>query len=83
MLQAFDLVHETRIVGLGFVTWERAGWPDAGELADQEVKTVEALRVLRDVHNGLQTEALERERAKAPKRSRGPHRPTSRPTKAR
>ena len=59
-LRAFDLTHEAQVVGFGTVMWVRAGWPDRGDLADQEHKLIEALRVLRDTYNELQGEAGER-----------------------
>lgn len=62
VLRAFNWTHEAQVVGLGSVLWMRVGWPDHGDLADQEHKLVEALRVIRDTYNELQGEAGERDR---------------------
>lgn len=51
-LRWFDATHELD-TGFGTVRWRRIGLPGAGALGEQDARLMEALDLLRDVHNDM------------------------------
>lgn len=51
-LRWFDATHEID-AGFGVARWRRIGLPGAGALGEQDARLMEALDLLRDVHNDM------------------------------